>query len=353
MSQTNNFEQRIQDIKKISQTSVLLKNILQKPFYYPLDQIIHVLKQIHKETDEEYEQDFLWSILRIKGKVNFSPPTSEVVSLTLLPQSPPILHVSVNTLTEGVQGPLPTPYTEILHQQNYHRNYSINDFLDIFNHRFLSLKYLSNAKFFESIFQKEAIHSTIGQVKAALCGFSFGNIKKNTLATISDTFPFFHLLWSKKNALGLCRWIKTYFGIHVCLNEFQGKWNKVNHTQYSLIGQSGQHQILGKSIILGKKTWNQGGGFLLKFAATSWERAVCFLPICHKEGKIEPGEDFIKLRQIIRHYIGPLVFVRIDVQIYPHSLPLFRLNSKSFLGFSTWLRSTNQPVERAKVSFFI
>ena len=72
----------------------------------------------------------------------------------------------------GEAGPLPMPYVDLILQQLSRRNYVLADFLDIFNHRLLSLIARNGRKHWPVLERQHPERSTFGKALISLCGFN-------------------------------------------------------------------------------------------------------------------------------------------------------------------------------------
>jgi type VI secretion system protein ImpH len=77
---------------------------------------------------------------RFRTRATLEFPPSEIHDLTIDPDPdrPPELTVAIGGTT-GPLGVLPIPYTELLIERVRYKDYALWEFLDLFNHRFLSL----------------------------------------------------------------------------------------------------------------------------------------------------------------------------------------------------------------------
>ena len=332
-------------------SSSLIHDVVTSPFHYSLDQILRIFKALYPKTLPYKGPDLLWEMVDIKTKISLANPSSEVDAIKIH-EKKPVVVVNFASIA-GVQGSLPTPYNELLMDRLRHHDSSFADFLDIFNHRLLSLRHFYHTTYFPCLFETKQQHSPLGQFQLTLCGLYSQHYQNRLTLQDEEIVPFFDLAWTRqKTALGLCRWLKTKFNIHVRLQQFQGQWNRPSPSDYSYLGLSGQHNQLGKNLIVGKKSWEQAAGIQIEFARLPWNRLKHFYPI-KQEHRSLGGSEFDALKDVIRFYVGPLLQVRVKFSIAQHTAPPMRLNRKSFLGLSSWIRSSATPIKDDHVSFLI
>src|SRR5579864_8904829 len=85
-------------------------------------------------------------VVRMGAHPSLAFPASEIQSLRWENDQSPSMEVNFLGMT-GIQGPLPQWYTAVVLEQLSAGDASLRDFLDIFNHRFLSLFYKAWQKY--------------------------------------------------------------------------------------------------------------------------------------------------------------------------------------------------------------
>src|SRR5690606_36615306 len=79
-------------------------------------------------------------VVNVSARITFSTLTSDIYSLSLSQNAETPAGIDVNFMgIAGVQGPLPLAYSEIIYQRVRAGDRSLKDFLDIFNHRLVSI----------------------------------------------------------------------------------------------------------------------------------------------------------------------------------------------------------------------
>jgi type VI secretion system protein ImpH len=265
----------------------------------------------------------------IKSNVSLAAPASELYKLDFTSKKPTLW---VNFLSiAGVQGPLPTPYTETLIERIRSKDTAFRDFLDIFNHRLASLWHRLRKKMTPGFSQVEPEASAIGKTILQLAGVQSLEKKPETLDP-KILLGYYHLLWSKPHsAEGLLCFIKSFFQIPAIIHHFQGSWNEAKEQDISRIGFHYNHNTLGRSMILGRRFWNQTASICLELGPLKWQEFLGFLP------QTCPTSPYVLISQITQLYCAEDTTITLKLKT-EEAEPTF-LNRTCALGHTTWIPS--------------
>lgn len=238
-------------------------------------------------------------------------------------------QLSVNFLgIAGIQGPLPLPYTEMLLKQLRQKDTVFRDFLDIFNHRLLSLYYRIEQKFSPPLALAPPEKTAKGQALQSLTGWTVEG--KNLSFTSRNLLFYAGFLWQKPhNPYALKVILQNYFDLPVDILSFQGAWMPIPKTQRTYLGtsQRGGQNILGDGAVLGRQIWCQHAGIVVRLQFKDFRYFQRFLPF---------GDSFSVLKELIAFYLGPLFSFKIALSL--EHKPLSHLgNSNFYLGWTSWL----------------
>jgi len=216
----------------------------------------------------------------------FTPPTTEVLRFSTLlslgfPGSEMIRieresigaaarwHMTVGFMgLTGSTGVLPFHYTEILFQRLKLRDESLKDFLDLFNHRIVSLFFQAGVKYrLPLAYERQKL---VQQRRERLDGHTHAILSLLGLGTEHlldqlkihhESLVFFAGLLSQRTrpANGLRQLLAYYFDVPVEVQEFVGEWHDLIDDVRSRLpypgNPLGQNACLGRSPILGGKGW--------------------------------------------------------------------------------------------------
>jgi type VI secretion system protein ImpH len=354
----------------------LEEQLVKQTYEFDFHQAIRLLEKLRPHATPLGEgSNPLNEAVSIESRVTQSPSGADLQGLSGVGQDErPVL--TVNFLgVGGIQGPLPSPYTELLVERLRQKDTGFKDFLDMFNHRLAGFWHRMRKKVVLGIAQVQPEATPAGKSFLDLAGIQ-SPFLRNRLA-IHDQALLSHTaaLWKRPRSLiGLQRLLRSIFSLPIIVNQFQGGWQVARERDWTKIGSSsgfpglltgqhsragqtipvqdsdfqgeedgesevavplavllkncGQHQVLGQSSVLGRRSWCQNAGICLHLPLLSYEQYLGF----QKE-----STDFKALRDVTFFYIdqGQKVHMSFSVQ-RQHIRPTV-LNTKFALGMNTWM----------------
>lgn len=315
---------------KTRNTALSLKEqLIQHPYLFEFSQAIRLIQALQADkTSLGQGCNPEKEAVRLKARVNFSMPPSDLFDVH--PSAPDAalepLEMQVNFLgLAGIQGPLPTPYTEKLLDQLKGKNRVFKDFLDIFNHRLLSLYFRIQQKFSPALSMDLPHQTPQGKSLQAIAGTSQTLESFNTRPLLMHAATF----WQKPhNPEGLRLFLQHMFQVPVQITPFQGAWIDLDPHAQTILGYARQTSQLGKGAVLGKRVWCQHQGVLVRFILEDIHLLQKFLPT---------GVYFSKLRRMIASYGGPGFSFKIGLRLTRRSPSWLDKNRPMLLGWSSWL----------------
>ncbi|MFV1982581.1 MAG: type VI secretion system baseplate subunit TssG [Thiohalomonadales bacterium] len=222
---------------------------------------------------------------KINTIAKFSPPSTEIIrfrnnqNLDFHPSEISSLNRAVNHRNNnqwrmkvnfmgltGSMGVLPFHYSEMILQRHKLKDDSLLEFLDLFNHRTISLFYQSSVKYKLALDYErqkltkntETAKDSHTKVLLSLIGLGTKNLT-NRLHTQDESLLFYSGLLTQtiKTSSGLKHILQRHFSIPIEISEFIGQWqwliDDVRTKLTSQIQPKGQNACLGRSAILGRK----------------------------------------------------------------------------------------------------
>jgi len=292
------------------------------------------------------ESSFSDAVQAVLGKdqgAGYGPLILKHADLSADSENP--FEMSVNFMgLAGCLGPLPKPYTELILNRVREKDTAFRDFLDIFNHRLISLIYRVR-KIYRIGFD---LHSP---EKSRFSDYLFSFMGMGTKGLrgrmkVKDRALLFYtglLTQQPRSMTGLKAVISDYFNVRVQGNQLCGQWHAIDEDQLSRIGSSGQNRRLGIDTVAGSRVWDQQSKFELEIGPLTFEELYDFLP--------EVGTAFVPLYELTRFYAGTefdfdfILLVSPDKDIEP------RLGRPKgpILGRTSWLKRTKPDVEYERV----
>ena len=349
-------------------TSVITK-LTEAPYNTPFLQAVRLLERSAVLNNNE-KQSYSFNKQPV---ALFSPPNTETIrfhsSSALNFSSSEISKVEQNNNSKGnkkwdmsvnfmgltgSQGVLPFHYSEIILKRLKMKDESLSHFLNLFNHRIVSLFYQASNKYNLPIeYERKKLNPPAtkvrddhSQVLMSLIGLGTKGLNNRMYVKDESLFYYSGLLSQQvKTATGLKQILRSYFNIPIEINEFVGQWQElIEDVRTKLPGKdnpSGQNNCLGRSLMLGNNGWFAQGKINIVLGPLSKEQLELF----------SPGTKALKaLNEIVQLYAG-LEFsydfiIKVKRSDIPNKIKLSK-DSKPIMGWNTWLSgsattSTNQ-----------
>lgn len=301
--------------------------------------------------DSEKVEDFV----RFKSAVGLDFPTSDISEVRLQDSlsthdyhqphrsshvaegETPITEMTVNLMgLAGALGPLDMPTTELIIERVAHKDTALKDFLDIFNHRLISLLYRIR-KMHRIAFENEPP----GQDKISKYLFSIIGLGTDGLMgrmQVRDRSLLYYaglLSQQPRSIIGLERLLSDYFKIKVKAQQFVGEWYDLDEEQWTRIGEhAGQNNVLGAgAVVVGTRVWDQQAKIEIRLGPLTLQQFLSFIPI---------GWGYRALCDLTRFYLGDTLDVSFRLVLKGEELPPPRLAKidEPLLGWTSWLTAS-------------
>jgi type VI secretion system protein ImpH len=280
--------------------------------------------------------------VRFKSRVSVEFPASDIEAIRSRRDSDqPEMVVNFMGLA-GVLGPLPNPFVELIIEREVRGDTGFRDFLDIFNHRLVSIMYRLRKTHRLGLENKSPDQLSFAQYLYALMGIGTkstqGRLKVRDRAFLYYT----GLIAQKPHSMsGLERLLSHYFRVVVRGIQLIGRWHNLDPDQVTIIGRFGQNRTLGDGAVLGTRIWDQQTKFRLVIGPLTLSEFEAFLPI---------GPRFTPLLEITRFYVGPEMDFEINLVIKARDVQEIRLGATGLrLGWTSWLKTKDFMSDDAQV----
>jgi len=294
--------------------------------------------------------------LRFRTRPSLAFAISEVQKLTRAEGDRPT-EMQVNFLGfVGAAGMLPQHYTESVIERLQLKDATLRDFLDVFQHRSISLFYRAWSKYrFPIAFERQAhepgqrdpftraIHSLVGLGLAPLQ-------RRQALDDSVFAYAGGHFTRRVRSAAGLQRALEEVFGVPARVHEFVGRWLTIPDEERCCLPHAhehGDHRVqLGGGATLGARVWeiqSQVAIDLGPLSLSSFER-------------LRPGgARHAALLALTRTYLGLdhdfVLQLVLDAGQSRGIQLLSGAEAKDQLGRSTWLDGSHASNVRHEASF--
>jgi type VI secretion system protein ImpH len=239
-----------------------------------------------------------------RASFELSFPPSAIRGLTRVrPGAPPEMTVALLG-TGGLDGPLPTSFTEEILERLFRDDRAPAAFLDIFHNRLLALLY-----------RIRKVHrpglATVRPERTATARhlFSLAGVGLDPLA---EQYPHPETLLRycgllagrQRSAAGLAALLSDYFQVPVRVRQFVGAFAGIEPDQCTTIGTPGFNNALGRTATIGTRAWIQDAGIELRIGPLSASQFEGFLPGGRAHGAVH---------DLTRLYAGSLLQVSLQL----------------------------------------
>lgn len=310
--------------------------------------------------DSERVEDFV----RFKSAVGLNFPTSDISSVKLksppgcsdarhrsAPQhaSPPadiggtpITEMTVNLMgLAGALGPLDMPTTELIIERATKNDTGLKDFLDIFNHRLISLLYRIRKMHRIGLEAEPPGQDKISKYLFSIIGLGTDGLKGRMSVRDRSLLHYAGLLSQQpRSMVGLELIISDYFKVKAKGQQFVGRWYALEEEQCTRIGErSGQNQVLGRdAVVLGTHVWDQQAKIEIHLGPLTYQQFLNFIPI---------GWGYRALCDLTRFYLGDTLDVSFRLILKGEEIPppMLGMTDEPRLGWTSWLAASDPRLD--------
>lgn len=286
-------------------------------------------------------------VVRFHATQSLSFPASEIAHLDDKQTGAGVRqwHMNVNFMgLTGANGVLPYHYTELVLKRLKLKDRSMASFLDLFNHRLISLFYQASVKYrlpleyerFDLGTVSRTSNDSHTKILLALIGLGTAGLTRR-LSTSDDALLYYSGLFTNqiRTVDGLKQIIFQLFAIPVEVREFIGQWQElIDDVRTRLPGPPcprGQNNQLGKTVMLGRKGWFSQGKIRIVLGTLTKKQFDAFAP----------GTPTLKaLDEVVKLYINYEHDYEYVMRIQRRDIPRpMRLSRKTppKLAWDSWL----------------
>jgi type VI secretion system protein ImpH len=229
----------------------------------------------------------------------------------------------------GPNGPMPLHVTEYILGRDMAHDKTPACFLDMFNHRMVSLLYRAWAATQQAVNFEQGDDDRFAAYVGSLCGVGMPAFRGRDEVPDVAKLHFSGMLANQtKHAEGLADVLSDFFGVDVSVQEFVGRWVELPDPYCCRLGQSPETGTMGRTLIVGRRVWECQMTFRVVLGPMGLRDYLRLLP---------GGDSLPRLVAWIRDYAGDELAWDVQLILKKDSVPPTRLGQTGKLGWSTWL----------------
>jgi type VI secretion system protein ImpH len=325
----------------------LIDKLQREPYRFNFYQAVSLLEQATPHKRPLGHDGHKPEAVRFRSDVRLGFPPSDVVDIEPgeSEYAPTLVTTAVMGLA-GSTGPLPMPFTDMVLRRNAAREFATRDLLDIFNHRFLSFLFRARQKHHIGLTRVAPDAGPFAQYLRAFAGQIHKQPRQHGVDWSRPQLRYTSLLaGAPRSMAALETMLSSYLGIKVVGEQLVGGWLDIEPSEWTRIGHyAGQRQTLGKSTLLGKRTWDQRAGIRLHLRDLPPERIEGFLP---------GGRDFEALTQLTRRFLQETFHVEVWLEAKQQAPKPLALGKHGRLGWTSWFPSVAASCEPVRLTMHL
>jgi type VI secretion system protein ImpH len=314
----------------------LAQELFDAPSRFGFFQAVRLLERIylHREPVGQ-DAEAAREAVRFRTRQTLMFPPCEIHELTQQPDSdqpPAEMMISFMGLT-GPLGVLPHQYTELLMDRARYRDTVLWSFLDIFNHRLISLFYRVWEKYHFPIAYERTGEDQFTAYLFDLIGMGTRGLR-DRLSFKDQGLLFYGGLIAQRphSSTAVAAIVGDYFGVPAAVRQFPGEWLKLGESVTSL---GNRNSGLGVDTIAGTRVWSDQSKFRLRIGPMSLSQFSNFVPI---------GSAHRPCTEMVRLLVGLELAFDVQLVLDREQVPFCVLGKGEDgprLGWTSWLKTSD------------
>jgi type VI secretion system protein ImpH len=322
----------------------LRESLARTPTAWEFFQAVRVLEGLlpHREPIGAFSDPAAEAVkLTVPASLAFPPTEVDGVALPQNGEGPARLSVNVMGLI-GPLGVLPHHYTLAVAEAARSREGGLAAFLDIFQHRALSLFYRAWRKHRFTVDYRADGSDRLSAHLRDLVGIGLEGERERTGGIRDETLVFYagFLGRQQRSAVALEQLLEDFFDVPITVHQFVGGLFPLQRRDRCELGddESDSNRLGGGSVV-GDAVWDQQAGVRVRIGPLTREQFDDFLP---------SGRAHEPLRSIVRFFGHDQYEFEVQLVLARDEVPPCVLGpgNPQGLGWSTWIRSrpfTREP----------
>lgn len=289
-------------------------------------------------------------VVRFRSHVSLSFPPSPIQTISRNERNDGPIEMTVAFM--GLTGPLgvlPSHYTELLLERMQVKDTALRDFLDLFNHRMISLFYRAWEKHHWFIGYERSLagreHDQFADMLFALMGLGTGGLRERLSIEDRTLLRYAGLLTQRpRSAHALEQCLGDYFNVPVAVKQFIGARLRVSEQDWTRLGVAGGNNVLGRTAMAGTSVWDQQARFQVRLGPLAFPDFDRMLPA---------GTAYPALIGLTKLFAGQDLDFEVHLVLKRDEAPACRLGEPTTyaprLGWTTWLKTVDRAQDAYEV----
>ena len=312
------------------------EKLRREPFSFDFFQAVRLLERFYPERKSVGQFAHPETeVARFGVHASLAFPASQIQEMDWPEEKPAQMTVNFMGLT-GPEGVLPNPYTTLIIERLRDGDTTLREFLDLFNHRMISLFYRAWRKYRFDVACEEGERDLFSRHLLSLVGLGTDGLRDRQ-ALSDDTLIYYAGLLAQRprSAQGLQQILADYFEVPVKIEQFAGGWYRLDReTQCRLEEGSSESEELGFGAVVGDEVWNQQSKVRIVLGPLTLERYVDFLPY---------GQSWEPLGAWVRFFSNDEWDFEVKLILEQEQVPACTLGAEGAsgpqLGWVSWVKS--------------
>jgi type VI secretion system protein ImpH len=276
---------------------------------------------------------------RVNQRLGF--PASEIQKLDVKEGAPAEMTVNFMGMT-GPMGVLPYTYSELILERARAKDYSLASFLDIFNHRAISMFYRAWQKFRFPVTYAAGGRDLFTQYLLDLVGLGTAGLRDRQEIEDEALLHYVSLVaMQARSAEALQQLLADYFEVPIEIQQFTGAWYGLDRsTQCAMTDVDSPSTQVGSGAVVGDAVWDRQGRVRIRIGPLNMERYNDFLP---------RGSAYAALRAITRFFSNQCLDFEVQLVLDRSQVPDIQLDldskSPARLGWVSWAKTAPLGVD--------
>jgi type VI secretion system protein ImpH len=311
------------------------EKLRREPFSFDFFQAVRLLEKVlPQRTSVGKFAHPATEVARFAAHPSMAFPASQIQGMEWPADGPVEMTVNFMGLT-GPQGVLPNPYTSLIIERLRASDTTLRDFLDIFNHRIISLFYRAWRKYRFDVACEHGERDLFSRHLLSLLGLGTDGMRDRQAVSDDALIYYAGLLGQRpRSAQALQQILSDYFEVPVAIEQFAGGWYRLDpETQCRLEGNNESGE-LGLGAVVGDEVWNEQSKVRIVLGPLSLERYADFLPY---------GRSFQTLGGWVRFFSNDEWDFEVKLILEREQVPACTLGAEGVsgpqLGWVSWVKS--------------